>query len=606
MTLFPTESHAEALRDYQAEARAKTVDAFLEQGFTRVLGVAATGLGKTKIFSELNLEPRLAQWLATFPPSQQKLLVIAHRDELIDQAARRIKKSNPDLVVEVEKAGRRASVHADVVVASVQTLSSGRGKRLRRFDPDRFRVVVCDEAHHSTAPQWLVILQHFGFVPPPDFMLETRPKKRDGRIALLDWQRNRLKEWDALHKPNRLLYGTTATPKRSDKVGLEAVFQTIAFNKDIRFGITNGWLCRVRGLRIQTGTSLDEVKVRAGDFALDDLDKAVNVDPRNAMAVRAYLDYAKDRRATIVFCTTIAHAQAMANAFNLAGVPADIVHGGLSMTERADRFAAFREGCLKVLTNVQVASEGVDIPEIDCVIHARPTKSQLWYTQTTGRGLRICKGKTDCLIIDLVDNTRKHSLITAPELLGLPVGFDAKGGDLLDLKEQVEATQQQFPLADLTDVKDIEDCQLRVQEVDLLGNFHDPVLDSVGQLHWEKTGEGYEISWRGQLLNEFMRVAPGYDGQWKATLLKGPRPYKEWTYPDSHTAIKEAEKWLRKEKPAAWSLNRKDYADAGYPATNDQKRLVAAFGLKLSVDNLTKGEARMLLAHHYAEVRRYK
>jgi superfamily II DNA or RNA helicase len=199
MTLSPEDTHAITLFDYQSEDRAKTADAFFA-GQTRLLGVWPTGAGKTVLFSEFHLEPRVQEWLKTFPTTHRKILVLAHRDELISQAVTKIQRSNPDLVIGVEKAEQKSRVLDDVVVASVQTLSASSGKRMKKLDKDRFRIVVVDEAHHAASPSYLAILQHFGFLPPAEFMKDTRPTKQDGRAALLSWQRERLNAWDEINK----------------------------------------------------------------------------------------------------------------------------------------------------------------------------------------------------------------------------------------------------------------------------------------------------------------------------------------------------------------------------------------------------------------------
>lgn len=620
MTLFPEDVAAPvqaiSLFDYQEEDRAKVVDDFLA-GENRLLGVWPTGSGKTVLFSELHLEPRMKQWLHSFPPEKRQILVLAHRDELIKQAVSKIQRSNPDLFIGVEKADQRAAPDSDVIVASVQTLSASRGKRLKRLDPTRFRLVVVDEAHHAASPSYIAILQHFGFLPPAEFMAETRPKKEHGRAALLSWQRERLAAWDALGHFNapladaiahpdqgKLLLGVTATSKRGDNVGLEAIFNKISFDRSIREMIQRGRLCRLKAYRVKTNTSLDEVGVRAGDFEQEKLATAVNVDQRNKVAVKAYLDFCQGRKG-ITFCANVAHAMSMAETYRAAGVSALCVHGKMSDTDRANALRLFNIGEIKMLTNCNVLTEGFDEPDVQCIIHARPTKSSLLYIQMTGRGLRVHPGKEDCVIIDIVDVTKKHSLITSPELLGLPMGFDAKGGDLLQAKEKLEETQAAFPLADLSDVKDLDDCQLRVAEVDLLGNFHDEVLDQPNtKLTWERIGEGYEINWRGQLLNEFAKVVKDQDGQWAFRFEKGRRVDFEKKYPNPEAAIQAAETWLYKNKPSAWSLNQKRDSDANQPANPDQIRHIQGFGLKASAKNMTKGEARLLLQHYYAKQRR--
>jgi ATP-dependent helicase IRC3 len=605
MTLFPDTGQAITLFDYQEEDRAKTVKAF-HDGRTRLLGVWPTGSGKTVLFSELHLHPQMASWLTTFPADARQILVLAHRDELISQAVDKIRRSNPDLKIGVEKAQHQSASDDDVVVASVQTLTSSKGKRMRKLNPARFRIVVIDEAHHAASPSYHAIMQHFGFLPAPEFMAETRPTRADGRAALLAWQRAKLTAWDQLHglEHKSLLLGVTATPKRGDNIGLECVFQEIAFERSIREMVERKRLCGLRAFRVSSDTSLDDVGVRAGDFEQEKLADAVNVDKRNVLAVKAYMDYCSGRKG-ITFCANVAHATAMAETYRAAGVTAEVVHGKLSETERKRILKAYTAGEITMLTNCNVLTEGFDEPDVQCIIHARPTKSSLLYIQMTGRGLRVHPGKENCIIIDIVDLTKKHSLFTSPELLGLPVGFDAKGQDLLEAKKKVEETQAAFPLADLTDIKSLDDCKLRVAEVDLLSNFHDDVLDNHGKLVWERTGEGYEISWRGQLLNEFASVTQDGDGAWHFQHKKGRRPEFDKAFPTPEAAIQAAEKWLYHNKPSTYGLNVKHSKDGQEPASADQKRAVQAFGLKSGVDKMTKAEARLILAHHYAKQRRY-
>lgn len=604
MTSLRKAEHAITLRPYQQEDRLATADAFLHKGITRALGVWPTGGGKTVMFSELHLEPSMQQWLQRYPVSRQKILVVAHRDELIDQAVKKLQHSNPDLIIEVEKAGRRASPLADVIVASVPTLTASNGKRLRKLDPDQFRIIVIDEAHHAISPSYLAIIQHFGFLPPAHFMEGTRPQKAEGRDKLLQWQRDRLSAWDDT-PPDRLLLGVTATPKRGDNVGLEAVFQHIVFNRTIRELMEWGYLCRLKAYRVTTSTSLDDVQTRAGDFAQEALAATVNQDPRNAKAVRAYLDYAKGRKG-VTFCVNVAHAVSMADTYNQAGVPAAAIHGMLSDERRKELIDKFRSGEIQMLTNCQILTEGTDIPDIECIVHARPTKSTLLYIQMTGRGLRIHEGKTDCVVIDIVDVTRKHSLISAPELLGLPVDFNAKGEDLLETKKKQEAATQDNPLADLTDIKSIDDIKLRVEEVDLLGQFHDDVIDSTAALTWRKTGEGYELGWRGALLNECMEVVKTPIG-WEVHHKKDARGTKiHWATdaPTAKEAIQQAEAYL-KNGGLNWvhQLMRKSSSWRNSPATELQKDNLQKMGYKVNLDTISRGQAKDLIELYYAKQR---
>jgi superfamily II DNA or RNA helicase len=594
--------HAFKLRPYQEQDRKAVSDAFLQRGISRALGVWPTAGGKTVMFSELHLEPEMQRWLNQFPTGRQKILVIAHRDELIEQAVKKLEASNPNLIIEVEKAGRKASPLADVIVASIQTLTGARGKRMKRLDPDRFRIVVVDEAHHAASPSYLTVLQYFGFLPPPHFMEESRPARDRGRDALLEWQRDKLSVWDGLHKPERLLLGVTATPKRGDNIGLEAVFQEIVFNRTIRELMELGFLSRLRAFRVLTSTSLDEVATRAGDFAQEALGSTVNNDVRNTKAVKAYLEYAAGKKG-VTFCVNVAHAQSLAAAYNAAGVPAAAIHGMLSDEKRKELLDKFRSGELLMLTNCQILTEGTDIPDIECIVHARPTKSTLLYIQMTGRGLRTAPGKSCCIVIDIVDVTRKHSLISAPELLGLPVSFDAKGDDLLETKVKLEDAAQANPLANLEDIKSIDDVQLRVEEVDLLGQFHDDAIDNHAALAWRKTGEGYELAWRGDILNECMEIVKKDIG-WEIRYKKDARAQKANWQDQANSpaeAIKKAEDYIKKEKNWVHQMMRQNRPWREQPASDHQKQHLQKMGYNLNFDNLSRGEADNLIKLYWSK-----
>ena len=175
-------------------------------------------------------------------------------------------------------------------MASIQTLGGRSGKRLMRFDPDQIRIVIIDEAHHAPAESYRRVLQHFSILPPDSFLEEGRPSVKQTN-ALLRWNRARLQAWDdqirAAGQPPTLLLGVTATPKRGDNIGLEAVFSKIAFERNMREMIEAGWLCRLRGIRVKSETDLDSVSTRAGDFAQDELAEAVNQVDRNKLAVKA-------------------------------------------------------------------------------------------------------------------------------------------------------------------------------------------------------------------------------------------------------------------------------------------------------------------------------
>jgi hypothetical protein len=204
--------------------------------------------------------------------------------------------------------------------------------------------------------------------------------------------------------------------------------------------------------------------------------------------------------------------------------------------------------------------------------------------------------------------TRKHSLFTSPELFGLPADFDAKGEDLLETKCFIEDVEKKNPLADVTDVKSIEECNLKVKEVDLLNlglaRFHDEYIDQHAELAWRKTGEGYEIDWRGELLNEAVNIIQ--DGeQWTAVHKKGKR--EEWakTCSSPEEALKAGEQYLKKNAGHIHGQFKKATAHGNLPATPVQKDVIrVAYKGRINPDPLTKDQARNLISAYYSDKRK--
>jgi superfamily II DNA or RNA helicase len=157
-----------------------------------------------------------------------------------------------------------------------------------------------------------------------------------------------------------------------------------------------------------------------------DLARAVAVPERNALVVKAYQELTAGRRA-IVFCVDVAHAQALAGAFRERGVRAGAVWGAMGPGPRRDALRAFGEGRLDVLTNCNVLTEGFDEPRVDCVLMARPTQSELLYAQMVGRGTRLHQDKSDLVVVDVVDNSRRHRLAGLNALFDLPDTLDLRG-----------------------------------------------------------------------------------------------------------------------------------------------------------------------------------
>lgn len=205
----------------------------------------------------------------------------------------------------------------------------------------------------------------------------------------------------------------------------------ILLSKDIGEMIDEGWLCQIRGRRIQTKTDISRVRSKMGDFAENELAEAVNNADRNATAVKAYLEYGENKRC-MVFAVDVDHTLSLRDAFLARGISAEAVTGTTPKEERRGAASRFRSGETKVLVNCMVYTYGYDEPAIEVIIMAKPSKSSVYFVQACGRGLRPSPDtrKTHCLIIDLVDNSEKHSVMTIPSLFGLPGSGSVRSGVL--------------------------------------------------------------------------------------------------------------------------------------------------------------------------------
>ena len=356
------------LRPYQAEC-IETIEAQPPGAF---LAQMATGLGKTVTF-------------ANIPRHGERMLILSHREELVEQPR---KYFNCSYGIE------RAQQHShgeEVVSASIQTLA----RRLSDFNPEDFRLIICDEAHHAAASTYRKIFDYF------------RPEK---------------------------LIGFTATPNRGDRVRLDTVFSKIIFQRDLRWGVKNGYLCDIHCRRVDIGFDITAVHTRQGDYAPGELDQAMD-GTADAIA-QAYRDMAVG--ATLIFAVSVHQAEEIAKR----------IQGAVVVTgETKNRSAiidAFTAGEIPCIVNCMVFTEGTDIPRVETVIVARPTQSESLYAQMVGRGLRLYPGKQRLELIDCVGITGKASLCTAPSLLGIDMDNVPKRkekdieGDLFELPEKIE------------------------------------------------------------------------------------------------------------------------------------------------------------------------
>ena len=466
-------------RDYQIECEQSVIDHW-KQGILQQLIVMATGTGKTVVFA--NLIRKL------FPLLGGKVLVFAHREELVDQAIALIQKINPGLKVGKEMANDYADSDSDIVVSCVASIGRTGSSRLVRFGA--FSFVICDEAHHSIAQTYLNVFEATGVLKP-----DTKS----------------------------LLVGFTATPRRrnltraekkqittlddAEILSLSSVYKKIVFSFPIRKAIEQGWLVPLKGYRIKTETNLDNVKVTAGDFQQDQLSEAVNTDLRNKEVVDAWEQYGEGRQ-TVGFTVDISHAKSMAKAFKDRGHKFEAIWG--NDPDRAEKLARHKSKEITGLLNAQVLTEGYDDWQVSCIISAAPTQSSTKYTQEIGRGTRLQQGagnllealrkgfalsKTDCIVIDIVDNYKRNTLSTLPSMVGLNPEFNLHGGSAIAAVKEIEELQEKFPDVSFSSLTDLRKVKTFVESIDLFAEPYTEEVKQYSSLAWVGTQDGsYMIS----------------------------------------------------------------------------------------------------------------
>ena len=618
-------SAPDILRPYQTASLEAMADA-LAFGQRRLLVKMPTGVGKTTVFSELPKHDRVGAFLG----ERQRgafMLVIAHREELLDQAQARIARQNPGFMVEVEQADRVATPMADVIVASIQTLAARKFARLERLIRHHdFRLVIIDEAHHAAAPTYRTALVHLGFLPPA----EGTDVEGIEAIEFTDTaeMEQALAGWDRTAPKDRLLVGVTATPNRTDAIGLGCVFQSIAYSYELKQAIADGYLVPIEAHAIESDCSLDDVRTVAGEFNQKDLAEAVNLTERNALAVAAWRELAEGK-STLGFTVDVAHAHSLADAFCEAGYHWAALSGETPKDERRALLQALRDGTLQGIANCMVLTEGTDLPMVECILHAKPTKSATLYEQMTGRGLRPHPGKDRCVVIDIVDVSRRHSLQTAPVLYGLPPGLVPADDQTLDaLDAELKALQEQHPNLDIAALlKDgrltLAQLRARAQRVDVwkVAPLSGELVQST-RLDWLQLSDAFRISYPWQTPDglegtETLEASQDLLGKWDLALTwkqkrdpDGPKEQRLDTrqrslgsgYPTEATALVAAELWVGRERRNVQRLLARDAGWKERPASEKQLDYLRKLRVPFK-EPLTMGAAGQLI--NVAKARRY-
>ena len=351
------------LRPYQKEAK----EAIFEQwdsGVLKTLLVLPTGCGKTVVFAKVTEE---------CVRQGDRVLILAHRGELLEQAADKLMKTT-GLGCALEKA--ESSCQGSwfrVVVGSVQTLM--REKRLNSFDPFYFNTIIIDEAHHCISDSYQRVLQHF---------------------------------------PHAHVLGVTATPDRGDMRNLGAYFESLAYEYTLPKAIKEGYLSPIKALTIPLKIDMSSVSVQAGDFKASEIGTAL--DPYLQGIAEEMQKYCRDKK-TVVFLPLVKTSQKFRDLLNQYGFRAAEVNG--DSQDRAEILKDFDAGKYNVLCNSMLLTEGWDCPSVNCIVVLRPTKVRSLYCQMVGRGTRLSPetGKDHLLLLDFLWHTERHELCHPASLI---------------------------------------------------------------------------------------------------------------------------------------------------------------------------------------------
>jgi superfamily II DNA or RNA helicase len=348
-------------------------------------------------------------------------LITAHRDELIAQLVDKVRKWEPMAKVGIEKAEQSADLDCQIVVGSIQTLQNGRLARFIVSRGDRIKGVGVDEVHRVASAQYMKLIAAL-------------------REAC----------------PTLATIGVSATPARGDKRGIGWIMGDLIHYLDLTEAIADGYL--VEPVQIVTNTSADisDVRMVAGDFSVVELGEAVDTDSRNGIIISTYMEHCQGMKA-VVFAASVPHAQHLALAFQANGVRAHAIFGNLPTARRQEMMADFREGRVDVVTSFSVLIEGLDVPDVACVMMCRPSASLGTYKQMLGRSLRPLdsiarllgpgttreerlaliadSAKGQALVFDFADVCSKHNVVTMPDLWTLGKGFNCQGHRITEVRE---------------------------------------------------------------------------------------------------------------------------------------------------------------------------
>lgn len=388
------------LRPYQQQAK----DAIFRewnQGHNKTLLVLPTGCGKTIVFAKVAEE---------CVRHGDRVLIMAHRGELLEQASDKIAKTT-GLGTVVEKAEQSClGSWFRIVVGSVQSLQND--NRLKKFDSDYFDTIIVDEAHHVLSNSYQKVMEHFS-----------------GAKVL----------------------GVTATPDRGDMRNLGNFFESLAYEYTLPKAIKEGYLSPIKAMTIPLKIDFSNVAVQAGDFKVSDIDTAL--DPYLHQIAQEMKKYCMDRK-TVVFLPLVKTSQKFRDILNAEGFHAAECNG--STQARAEILDDFDKGKYNVLCNSMLLTEGWDCPSVDCVIVLRPTKVRSLYCQMVGRGTRLCEGKENLLLLDFLWHTERHELCHPAALIADSEEVSCKITENMEIQAAIDPMAIDLEEAEQTAREDVQ------------------------------------------------------------------------------------------------------------------------------------------------------
>lgn len=537
------------LREYQKECIESIRDHF-NSGATKGICHLCTASGKTVLFSALKKELNLSK----------RILVLAHRKELLTQAAEKMKAANPECSIAIDQ-GTNKPNGEDILCSSIPTLGRGENNsRLLTYNPQDYSLVIWDEIHHISEDNssYLNIYNYF-----------------------------------IKHFPEIRMLGFTATVERMDGYDISDLLGPIIYSYPLQRGMQEKYIIDViKAFKVTTSCDISQVKSAYGDFMIGELSAAINVEDRNNLILKAYKEYAGDRQ-TLVFCSDVAHTNSVNNLFVSNGIKSEVIIGTTEEEIRKDAIARYMNCDTKVLISRDCLGEGADLVPTSCLIMGRPTKSSLVMTQQIGRGLRLCESKKDLLILDICDIVGRVPIQTATSILGgLHPAFDCAGGDIHTVSERVHRIQKLNPNCDISNCKSLKEIEIKLQEIVDLFNFEiDADVNMLSNYRWIKLPDS---SYALPIEKSFMQIKQTDFGVYKIYHDKIPINNQEYSF---HNSFKIGDKWVREHYHDNLPLIKNKASWHDRSISQPQLRILKSFNIpQEKINSLNRKEASQLIS----------